>query len=112
MTSADKVHPFDGIHFLHNLPSVYPLHEDVGIVRRKAVNIYRKAVHAGKWQNFAAGIGTGAAYASLHGLHWHPHWLTIIEYAGHAESPDRGLIRLIYIGSFFSSQMLLYSPSI
>jgi hypothetical protein len=76
---VEKVNPFDGIHFLHNLPSVHLPHEEVGIIRRKAYNIYRKAVHAGKWQNFAAGIGTGAAYASLHGLHWHPHWITIIE---------------------------------
>lgn len=77
--TVEKLHPFDRIHFLHNFPAVYLPHEDVGFIRRKAHNIYRKAVHAGKWQNFAAGIGTGAAYASLHGLHWHPHWITIIE---------------------------------
>jgi hypothetical protein len=59
-----QVRPFDGIHFLHNLPPVHLPHEKSGFVRRKAHNLYRKAVHAGKWQNFAAGIGTGAAYAS------------------------------------------------
>jgi len=81
LTNVVKMYPFDGIHFLHNLPPVHLPHEEPGFVRRKASNLYRKAVHTGKWQNFAAGIGTGAAYASLHGLHWHPHWLTIVEYA-------------------------------
>ena len=46
----------------------------------KAQNIYKKALRAGRWQNFAAGIGTGAAYSSLHCLHWHPPWVTTIEY--------------------------------
>ena len=66
-------------------------------------------MHAGKWQNFAAGIGTGAAYASLHGLHWHPHWVTIIEYVCL-------LIALLYLylsywapDLFFFSRMSLYS---
>jgi hypothetical protein len=74
-------------------------------VRRKAHNLYIKAVHAGKWQNFAAGIGTGAAYVSLHGLHWHPHWLTTIEYVRHAEhSPRRlHLVLLDCTGSSFFS---------
>ena len=81
MNQADveKLDSLDGIHFLHNLPSAHVPHEEAGIIRRKAYNAYRKAVHAGKWRNFAAGIGTGAAYASLHGLHWHPRWITIIE---------------------------------
>jgi hypothetical protein len=77
---AERKQPFDGIHFLHNLPSVFLPHEEIGSgVRRRIHHVYRKAVLAGKWQNFAAGIGTGAAYASLHGLHWHPHWITVIE---------------------------------
>ena len=61
-----------------------------GLVRHKTHNLYRKAVHAGKWQNFTAGIGTGAAYVSLHGLHWHPHWITVIEYV-HGEQSQQHL---------------------
>ena len=68
--------PFHHIHFLHNLPPVY----GKGLIERTATNVFRKAVYGAKWQNFAAGIGTGATYVSLHGLHWHPHWLTIVEY--------------------------------
>ena len=68
--------PFHHIHFLHNLPPVY----GKGLIHGTATNLFRKAVYGAKWQNFAAGIGTGATYASLHGLHWHPHWLTIVEY--------------------------------
>lgn len=68
--------PFHDIHFLHNLPPVY----NKGLIERTATNVFRKAVYGAKWQNFAAGIGTGATYVSLHGLHWHPHWLTIVEY--------------------------------
>lgn len=67
--------PFHHIHFLHNLPPVY----GKGLIERTATNVFRKAVYGAKWQNFAAGIGTGATYVSLHGLHWHPHWLTIVE---------------------------------
>jgi len=80
LSDVAKMYPFDGIHFLYNLPPVHLPHESAGLLRRKAHNIWRKAIHAGKWQNFAAGIGTGAAYVSLHGLHWHPRWITIIEY--------------------------------
>jgi hypothetical protein len=89
MNTANAAVPgrFDGIHFLHNIPSAHHPDEKPGLVRRKTLNFYRKAVHAGKWQNFAAGIGTGAAYVCLHGLHWHPHWLTIIEYVRHPEGP-------------------------
>lgn len=64
------------IHFLHNLPPVYA---EGGVVWRYMSNLFRKAVYGAKWQNFAAGLGTGAAYVTLHGLHWHPHWLTIVE---------------------------------
>ncbi|KIM83368.1 hypothetical protein PILCRDRAFT_819605 [Piloderma croceum F 1598] len=67
---------FHDVHFLHNLPPVY---SSKGLIERTATNIFRKAVYGAKWQNFAAGIGTGATYVSLHGLHWHPHWLTIVE---------------------------------
>ena len=90
-----ETHPLYGKHFLHNLPMHLP-RDKPGFVNRNAHNLYRKAVHAGKWQNFAAGIGTGAAYSSLHGLHWHPHWLTIIEYVFLLEPlPTLSLSRLI-----------------
>lgn len=94
----DYSHPFNGVHFLHNIPSS---HEEISVVRRKFHNIYRKAVHAGKWQNFAAGIGTGAAYATLHGLHWHPHWITIIEYVRHSESFNRAFMSYCRLILFF-----------
>jgi hypothetical protein len=117
--NREKAYPFDGIHFLHNLPSAHLPHEDVGIIRRKAHNFYRMAVHAGKWQNFAAGIGTGAAYASLHGLHWHPHWLTTIEYAyqtnllgfTHIVAPHR-LILFFTNVAIFSVNLILLSINI
>ena len=63
--------PVHHIHFLHNIP---------GKGEGTATDVFRKAAYGAKWQNFAAGIGTGATYVSLHGLHWHPHWLTIVEY--------------------------------
>lgn len=92
LTEGLKLYPFDGVHFLHNLPPVHHPDEKPGLVRRKAHNLYRKAVHAGKWQNFAAGIGTGAAYVSLHGLHWHPQWITIIEYVCHRTTRHHAFI--------------------
>ena len=42
-------------------------------------SLITRIIHGGKWQNFAAGIACGAAYVSLHSLHWHPRWITIIE---------------------------------
>ena len=32
MNSLEKTHPFDGIHFLYNLPSVHLPHEDAGFI--------------------------------------------------------------------------------
>jgi hypothetical protein len=75
-----RMYPPEGTLPLHAIPHIQLPRKNTGILWLKAQNIYKKAVNAGKWQNFAAGIGTGATYACLHNLHWHPHWLTTIEY--------------------------------
>ena len=70
---------FHHIHFPHNLPSAYGENERIGFIHRTATNLVQKAIYGAKWQNFAAGVGTGATYVTLHALHWHPHWLTVVE---------------------------------
>ena len=89
----EKVVPSNGVLPVHPI-TVRLSDEEAGNTRPKEYNICRKALHAGKWQNFAAGIGTGAAYASLHGLHWHPHWVTIIEDVRHVQPPSEGAVIL------------------
>lgn len=38
-----------------------------------------KRIHGWSWQAFPIGMGTGAVYITLAGLHRHPPWVTHIE---------------------------------
>lgn len=80
-----RTHPSDGTLPRHTFPPIFLPNKKASTLQLKARNIYQKTINAGKWQNFAAGIGTGATYSTLHGLRWHPDWLTIIEYVRQAQ---------------------------
>lgn len=82
-------HPYDGTKLRCALQTTaQPPRKRFRALRLKAKNFFKKAINAGEWRNFSAGLGTGAAYSTLHTLHWHPHWVTTIECVPKTQSPS------------------------